>query len=81
MISPILSGAVWYHGYFDHNPAHLLPRPEREVNEEIFNLSRLNLRQENIMENRIEELLKQMTLEEKVSMLAGSDAWVSRLSR
>ncbi|RJP64521.1 MAG: MBL fold metallo-hydrolase [Candidatus Abyssobacteria bacterium SURF_17] len=28
----------WYHGYFDHNPAHLLPRPEREVNEEIFNL-------------------------------------------
>jgi alkyl sulfatase BDS1-like metallo-beta-lactamase superfamily hydrolase len=28
----------WYHGYFDHNPAHLLPRPEREVNAEIFNL-------------------------------------------
>jgi alkyl sulfatase BDS1-like metallo-beta-lactamase superfamily hydrolase len=28
----------WYHGYFDHNPAHLLPRPEREVNEEIFRL-------------------------------------------
>ncbi len=28
----------WYHGFFDHNPAHLLPRPEREVNEEIFNL-------------------------------------------
>ena len=27
------------------------------------------------MEKRIEELLKQMTLEEKVSMLAGSDAW------
>jgi beta-glucosidase len=27
------------------------------------------------MKNRIEELLKQMTLEEKVSMLAGSDAW------
>ena len=22
----------WYHGYFDHNPAHLLPRPEKEVN-------------------------------------------------
>jgi len=21
----------WYHGYFDHNPAHLIPRPEREV--------------------------------------------------
>ena len=28
----------WYHGYFDHNPAHLLPRPESEVNDEIFNL-------------------------------------------
>ncbi|MBW2622676.1 MAG: MBL fold metallo-hydrolase [Deltaproteobacteria bacterium] len=28
----------WYHGYFDHNPAHLLPRPDREVNEEVFNL-------------------------------------------
>lgn len=28
----------WYHGYFDDNPAHLLPRPEKEVNSEIFNL-------------------------------------------
>ena len=28
----------WYHGYFDHNPAHLLPRPEKEVNQEIFSL-------------------------------------------
>jgi alkyl sulfatase BDS1-like metallo-beta-lactamase superfamily hydrolase len=28
----------WYHGYFDHNPAHLLPRPQGEVNEEIFGL-------------------------------------------
>jgi alkyl sulfatase BDS1-like metallo-beta-lactamase superfamily hydrolase len=28
----------WYHGYFDHNPAHLLPRPEKEVNREVFNL-------------------------------------------
>jgi alkyl sulfatase BDS1-like metallo-beta-lactamase superfamily hydrolase len=28
----------WYHGYFDHNPAHLLPRPDREVNTEIFHL-------------------------------------------
>jgi glyoxylase-like metal-dependent hydrolase (beta-lactamase superfamily II) len=28
----------WYHGYFDHNPAHLLPRPDKEVNAEIFNL-------------------------------------------
>ncbi|MFW9941857.1 MAG: alkyl sulfatase dimerization domain-containing protein [Candidatus Thorarchaeota archaeon] len=28
----------WYHGYFDDNPAHLLPRPEKEVSNEIFNL-------------------------------------------
>ena len=28
----------WYHGYFDHNPAHLLPRPQAEVNSEIFRL-------------------------------------------
>jgi alkyl sulfatase BDS1-like metallo-beta-lactamase superfamily hydrolase len=28
----------WYHGYFDDNPAHLLPRPEKEVNNEIFHL-------------------------------------------
>ena len=28
----------WYHGYFDHNPANLLPRPDAEVNEEIFSL-------------------------------------------
>ena len=28
----------WYHGYFDHNPANLLPRPEKEVKTEIFNL-------------------------------------------
>ncbi|MBW2062059.1 MAG: MBL fold metallo-hydrolase [Deltaproteobacteria bacterium] len=28
----------WYHGYFDHNPANLLPRPQKEVSTEIFNL-------------------------------------------
>ena len=28
----------WYHGYFDDNPAHLLPRPEKEVISEIFDL-------------------------------------------
>jgi len=28
----------WYHGYFDHNPAHLLPRPDHEVNREIIKL-------------------------------------------
>ena len=28
----------WYHGYFDDNPAHLLPRPEKEVMKEVSNL-------------------------------------------
>lgn len=28
----------WYHGYFDDNPAHLIPRPEKEVNKAIFDL-------------------------------------------
>jgi alkyl sulfatase BDS1-like metallo-beta-lactamase superfamily hydrolase len=28
----------WYHGYFDHNPAHLIPRPEKEVMNEIYGL-------------------------------------------
>ncbi|MGV9171415.1 MAG: alkyl sulfatase dimerization domain-containing protein [Promethearchaeia archaeon] len=28
----------WYHGYYDHNPAHLIPRPEKEVMGELYNL-------------------------------------------
>lgn len=28
----------WYHGYFDGNPANLLPRPEKEIKSEILNL-------------------------------------------
>jgi alkyl sulfatase BDS1-like metallo-beta-lactamase superfamily hydrolase len=28
----------WYHGYFDENIAHLLPRPEKEVMGELNNL-------------------------------------------
>ncbi len=28
----------WYHGYYDHNPAHLIPRPEKEVLKEIYDL-------------------------------------------
>lgn len=28
----------WYHGYYDHNPAHLIPRPEKEVMKEVFGL-------------------------------------------
>ena len=42
----------WYHGYFDHNPAHLLPRPEKEVMKEIFGLI---WDSEKII-NRVEEL-------------------------
>ena len=28
----------WYHGYYDHNPAHLIPRPEKEVQKELYDL-------------------------------------------
>jgi alkyl sulfatase BDS1-like metallo-beta-lactamase superfamily hydrolase len=28
----------WYHGYYDHNPAHLIPRPEKEIMREIYDL-------------------------------------------
>lgn len=45
----------WYHGYFDDNPAHLLPRPEKEVISEIFNLIGDSKK---ILE-RVKELLKQ----------------------
>ncbi len=45
----------WYHGYFDHNPAHLLPRPEKEVNTELFNL----IKDPNKILDRARELLKQ----------------------
>lgn len=45
----------WYHGYFDHNPAHLLPRPEKDVMEELYNLIGDS---EKIL-NRAKELLDQ----------------------
>lgn len=28
----------WYHGYYDHNPAHLIPRPEKEIMKELKEL-------------------------------------------
>ncbi len=34
----VLNAYRWLHGYFDHNPAHLLPRPEKEVMKEIYDL-------------------------------------------
>ena len=43
----------WYHGYFDENPAHLLPRPEKEVLGEINNL----IGDPNKILNRTQELL------------------------
>ena len=43
----------WYHGYFDGNPAHLLPRPQREVTNEIFKL----IGDSNKILNRAQELL------------------------
>jgi alkyl sulfatase BDS1-like metallo-beta-lactamase superfamily hydrolase len=42
----------WYHGYFDHNPAHLLPRPEKEINAEVFAL----IGDENAILNRARKL-------------------------
>ncbi|MFX1470294.1 MAG: alkyl sulfatase dimerization domain-containing protein, partial [Promethearchaeota archaeon] len=45
----------WYHGYFDDNPAHLLPRPEKEVINEIYNLIG---NPEKIM-NRVKELFSE----------------------
>ncbi|MHA1730103.1 MAG: alkyl sulfatase dimerization domain-containing protein [Promethearchaeota archaeon] len=45
----------WYHGYFDGNPAHLLPRPEKEVVSEIFSL----IESENKIINRAKELFNQ----------------------
>jgi len=43
----------WYHGYFDGNPAHLLPRPQREVTNEILKL----IGDSNKILNRAQELL------------------------
>jgi alkyl sulfatase BDS1-like metallo-beta-lactamase superfamily hydrolase len=28
----------WYHGYFDHNPANLIPRPHHEFNDQLIHL-------------------------------------------
>ncbi|MHA1670506.1 MAG: alkyl sulfatase dimerization domain-containing protein [Promethearchaeota archaeon] len=42
----------WYHGYFDNNPAHLLPRPEKEVMGEINKL----IGAPHKIINRVEEL-------------------------
>jgi alkyl sulfatase BDS1-like metallo-beta-lactamase superfamily hydrolase len=44
----------WYHGYFDHNPAHLLPRPIKEVSAEIYGL----IGNPEIILKRARELLK-----------------------
>ncbi len=34
----VLNVYRWYHGYFDDNPAHLLPRPEKEIMNELYGL-------------------------------------------
>jgi alkyl sulfatase BDS1-like metallo-beta-lactamase superfamily hydrolase len=43
----------WYHGYFDHNPANLLPRPQQEVQSEVFSL----IGEPDIVIKRAKELL------------------------
>jgi len=45
----------WYHGYFDGNPAHLLPRPEKELMGELFNL----IGDANKILGRVQDLLNQ----------------------
>ncbi len=45
----------WYHGYFDDNPAHLLPRPEKEVMNEIYDL----IGDPQKILNRVKELFNQ----------------------
>ncbi len=54
----------WYHGYFDHDPAHLLPRPDREVNAEIFNLigdpEKILARSKELFENNQAQLALQV---------------------
>ena len=45
----------WYHGYYDHNPAHLIPRPEKEVIRELYDL----IGSEQKIFSRIKELFKQ----------------------
>jgi len=45
----------WYHGYYDHNPAHLIPRPEKEVIKEIFDL----IGDSNKIMDRVNELFVQ----------------------
>jgi len=44
----------WYHGYFDDNPAHLLPRPEKEVKNEIVDIIGEKIK----LIDRAEQLLK-----------------------
>jgi alkyl sulfatase BDS1-like metallo-beta-lactamase superfamily hydrolase len=45
----------WYHGYYDHNPAHLIPRPEKEVMKELYNL----IGNTQKVFTRVQELFKQ----------------------
>jgi alkyl sulfatase BDS1-like metallo-beta-lactamase superfamily hydrolase len=55
----------WYHGYFDHNPAHLLPRPEKEVMTEIFGL----IGDADKIINRVEVLLSEGQLQLALEVL------------
>lgn len=50
----------WYHGYFDDNPAHLLPRPEKEVMREFYKLigssERILKRAQELLDNNQSQL-------------------------
>jgi len=55
----------WYHGYFDDNPAHLLPRPEKEVINEIFNL----IGDPQKIINRVKELISEHQIQLALQVL------------
>lgn len=62
----------WYHGYFDGNPANLLPRPEKEVKTEIFELigdaGKVLRRSKNLMDEGKPQLALQV-----LDVLIGAD--------
>ena len=55
----------WYHGYFDFNPAHLLPVSEATINKEIFSL----IGEEAPILTRVEELITKNKLQLALQLL------------
>jgi len=55
----------WYHGYFDFNPAHLLPVPEATINREILSL----IGNKASILNRVQELISKHKLQLALQVL------------